>query len=214
MTRADKTSLLLTAALLLLAAILLASCGHRAARPLTTSSEQAAVAKTLAKADTVKEQHAITLDYKALYDASVKREGDLRDESRAAALYWTAGILGFVALLAAIAIFVPVLALLRGTFAAIAAGAGVAASACWFLGDHVAWLPWIGGSVLLALVGVLFLGLRKWFFAHRAAVQSWAGATDYLREINPSIAAVADGKSLSLQGKLSKLNDKLLRLVK
>lgn len=199
--------------------LLLGGCGHRAA-PAPVADQHATSVATgeLIKGATVDEQEKIIANLESDLQAARGNLVVLKNQARADTLYWTAGILGFIALACGIGSFLPILAILAGNLRIVAAGCGAGATVCWFLGDHVAWLPWLGGGVILGAIGFLLWGpggIRTWITAHFEAVRAWVNTSAALRQLDIKAAETFDRDSQAAQSPaVAAANDKLLAKAK
>jgi hypothetical protein len=189
--------------LLLVVGLVLSGCSARTgATPVADQHAVSLATGESIKASNVSDQKKIITNLEGDLAAAKANLVVLQNEARATKLYWVGGVLGFVALIAGVGSFLPVLALLATNLRIVAAACGAAAAVALFLGDHVAWLPYIGALVLLGAVTYVLWGpggIRTWLQAHLAAIASWVKTSNLLHAIAAPGAVAADRMSLAIQ---------------
>lgn len=189
--------------LIALCALFLGGCGQRATPAPAADPHATSIATgELIKGATVAAQEKIIANLRSDLAAAEGNLVLLKNKARAATLYWTAGVLGFVALIAGIGSFLPALAILAKNLRVVAVVCGAAATVAIFLGDHAADLPVYGGALILGAAAYVIWGpggVRVWLEAHWQAIRGWVATSALLHDIAPPSAAQVDRASLATQ---------------
>lgn len=181
----------------LLACLLCSGCGgHRAeSKPLQDPQSKSVVTQELIKADTVVAQDKIIQGLKGDLKVAEAHRVVLVDESRASKLYWSAGILGFLGVaLGFAAWFLPIG---RAKLIGAAVISESLAGLCWYLGDHVHYLPLIAGAVVA--VGVTGVVIADHLDVLKTLVTEWKTYAASVSLLNPNERTRLDANSIIAQ---------------
>lgn len=123
----------------------------------------------------------------------------LVNSRNAACLYWTAGILGLAALACGVLTFV--LPIGKRILIGLAIGCAAAAISCLWLGQHVTWLPYLGGSLVLLVVVTGFWLIRQHVTGATVVASEWQRYSDFIRQKDSGWVNQLDASSFVLQAK-------------
>jgi hypothetical protein len=117
----------------------------------------------------------------------------------AAVLLWTAAALAAVA--AGCGILVFVLPIGQRILIGLAIGCGAAAVASLWLGQHVTWLPYLGGSLVLLVVITGIYLIHRHVSGAMVVASEWQRYSDFIRQKDSGWVNQLDAASFAIQAK-------------